>query len=388
MVSRKRGRRLLSLSLVLIALFDRSLLAQAGNSSRRRPARSERVPSPPCAVIEGTDAVTFTGDDGLYLTPTKDRLRGIVYTRGLATLPAPGVLLAAPNGALLRSVDDGCSWTKIGDVGDVDGSAPFITPAGGNRAYVWADQRNDLFSVDGASVTPLKSPLAAIIGLGVDRTSPDHLRIAGSDGSIQESIDGGVTWKDSAVRGPEAAIFYRARFAENDLGHVVMGTATNGSFVSRDGGAHWLKASGYGTGGENVFELAISPADSRVVWAAAIDIQESDSGAPSGGRHIYLSSDGGASFRSVIDASPAVIIRNGPVLVAHPTNAGVVYFVFGTYFQKYGTDLYRFDADRDLLTTTHNSNDDVDAIAFKRDNPSVLYLGLESVELSQPASRR
>src|SRR3954454_24065128 len=43
----------------------------------------------------------------------------------------------------------------------------------------------------------------------------------------------------------------------------------------------------------NVFNVVVSPADARVVWAMAIDINEMDSNVPSQGRHIYRSVDGG-----------------------------------------------------------------------------------------------
>jgi hypothetical protein len=66
----------------------------------------------------------------------------------------------------------------------------------------------------------------------------------------------------------------------------------------------------------------------------------------------------------------------------------VMYFVFGSYFQAYGTDIYRYDAGTDQLTVEHNAYDGIDAIAFKRDNASVMYLGLEVVERSEPITAR
>ncbi|HVT03153.1 MAG TPA: sialidase family protein [Thermoanaerobaculia bacterium] len=368
----------------VIVLLAAELSAQSMSTARRHPSRSERIPLPNCAVIEGTAAVTFTGNDGRLLTPTSGPLHGVNYTMGLVALETPGVLLAAAGTSLIRSTDHGCSWSVIGELRGSEGFPPFLTAARGNRAYAWADQRSDLFSIDGMSVRVLKSPVTAMIGLGVDPGTSDHVRIAGGDGSVWDSSDGGASWTARPGKAPPASIFYRARFEEADLDHIVLGTASTGSFLSRDGGLTWTASRGLGAKGANIFELTISVADPRIVWAAGIDFAELDGGAPSGGRHIYLSEDGGASFRPVVDASPTVTIRNGPVMAAHPANPNLMYFAFGSYFQKYGTDLYRFDVSNGQLTTEHNSYDGIDAIAFQRGNPSVMYLGLESVEFTEP----
>ena len=44
------------------------------------------------------------------------------------------------------------------------------------------------------------------------------------------------------------------------------------------------------------------------------------------------------------------------------------------------TFLDRYDAGTDALTMEHNDRNDVNAIAFSRRDPSVMYFGLEKVE--------
>ncbi|HNC47327.1 MAG TPA: dispase autolysis-inducing protein, partial [Acidobacteriota bacterium] len=78
-----------------------------------------------------------------------------------------------------------------------------------------------------------------------------------------------------------------------------------------------------------------------------------------------------------IDRDAEVTIRNQPVMKAHPTDPDVLYFVFGTYFQGYGTDLFRFDVKSKKLDKTHNDYNDIDSIEFSRTDPSTMYLGLE-----------
>ena len=51
---------------------------------------------------------------------------------------------------------------------------------------------------------------------------------------------------------------------------------------------------------------------------------------------------------------------------------------FGTYFQGYGTDIYKYDQTTGMVTITHNQYNDVNAVAFSPANPSVMYLGLTS----------
>ena len=71
-------------------------------------------------------------------------------------------------------------------------------------------------------------------------------------------------------------------------------------------------------------------------------------------------------------------------MAAHPTDPNVLYFVFGTYFQDYGTDLFRYDAATRELRLMHHDFYDIDAIAFSPGNPNVMYFGLEVVEPNQP----
>lgn len=340
---------------------------------------------PSCRRIVGTGAVTYTQDDALTLaTPTR-RLTGVVYTLGLAALDTPNTLLAVSGRKLLRSTNAGCRWSSLGDIpSSSDGYPLYLAPASGGRAYAWADGRNDLARIDGAQVTVLASPVESIVGLAVDPADPDHVRIGDGNGVVWESHTAGEgRWSvvgTPPVSGP-LLIVYRVAFDPADLDHVLVGTAGTAAFVSHDGGATWSPSSGLSsTGGPtNVFSLAISPADGGTVYAMGLDINESDAGIPPAfGRHIYASHDGGSSFAPVVDASPGITLINGPLLAPHPADSGVLYFVFGTGFQNYGTDLHRFDAGTGQVTTTHSAYDGFGAIAFSPANPAYLYLGLNS----------
>ncbi len=103
--------------------------------------------------------------------------------------------------------------------------------------------------------------------------------------------------------------------------------------------------------------------------AEAIDIGQTT-------RHVYRSKDGGETFDIVVTQSPEVTLINGNLLAPHTSNPDVLYFVFGTYFNGYGTDLYRYDHATGNVTKTHNNYDEIGAIVASPIDSNLLYLGI------------
>ncbi len=60
----------------------------------------------------------------------------------------------------------------------------------------------------------------------------------------------------------------------------------------------------------------------------------------------------------------------------------MLYFEYGTYFQGYGTDLFRLDTTTGRIGKTHNDHDGITSIAFNPARPQVMYLGLEEVRVN------
>jgi len=321
---------------------------------------------PTCATITGTAAVTFTSDEGATLTPSTGTLTGVGYT-GLAALDTPNTLLAEHKGDLLESTDAGCTWTKVGSL---EGGIFKLTAAKGGRAYAWADNGEAFYRIDDGVPTALTTPAANVVGIGVDPADGLHLRIGDASGALSDSIDGGVTWtKQGTPAADGGTIGYRFAFDPLDLDHVLFGQSTDGASVTFDGGDTWEPSSGVGAANANAFSIAVSPADSNLVWLEAIELGPDQ-------RHIYRSTDGGLTFTSVVDQSADVTLINGNLLAPHPTNPDVLYFVFGTSFQGYGTDIYRYDQTTKMVTKTHNNHHDVSAIVTSPADPSVQYFGL------------
>ena len=339
--------------------------------------RASRVPEqyPRCTMITGTGAVTFTLNRGRTLAPSAQPITPVAYTYGLATLEEPDTLMAWHRDDLLISNDAGCSWRVVATIPGSD-FPPSITAAPGGRAYAWSENRSFLVRYDSRGAVKLKQPVD-FMGLGVDPENGEHLRAGGVDGMVWESEDGGDSWHPfGALEG--APGYYRFIFDPADLDHVVAGTVSNGAYVSRDGGKTWTKSTGFGASYANVFTFAISPVDGNRVWAMGIDVSQSNN--PSRGRHIYQSDDGGATYRAVVDEKAGVKLINGPIMAAHPSNRDVLYFIFGTHVFQYGTDVFRYDASDQSLRMEHNELSDVNAIAFSKKDPNVMYFGLERVE--------
>ena len=359
MIPRAMNRKI---SLILMVSLALPLLA------KQRPSHKPSL-YPRCQMVTGIGAVTFTHDEGRTLAPTAEPITPIAYTWGVAALDVNDTLVAWHKDDLLISTDAGCSWRIAATIPGSD-FPPTITPAKGGRAYAWSENRSFLVRYDSRGAKKLKQPVD-FMGLGVDKNDGEHLRAGGNDGTIWESTDGGETWTHiGALTG--SLLVYRFAFAPDDLDHVVAGTVSNGAYVSHDGGKNWTRAN-LGTGTANIFNLVFSPVDSQRVWAQGIDMETT-------GRHVYISDDGGASYRVVVTETAEVQLVNGPIMAAHPKKRDVLYFVFGTWVFNYGTDIYRYDDSTRTLRTQHNDQQGVNAIAFSRRHPEVMYLGLERVK--------
>lgn len=361
----------------LVLFVSASVLALSLPAAAQDRGKGWSIPH--CNKVTGTAAVTFTTDEGATLAPLQGQLRVTGYTYGLVALQTANTLDAVYNRTFFRSTSAGCKWDAIAQIPSVsDGFPVTLVASAGDRAFGFSDGRPDLVRLDGTAVAVLRSPVDAIVGFAADAADGNRARVGAGDGTIWETRDGGASW--SRIGGiPAGALVYRVAFDPSNMNHVVVGVASDGAYVSFDGGATFDRALGLssiGKGPVNVFSAVMSQANGNVVSVMGLDLAEADAGAPSQGRHIYRSTDGGLTFVPVVDGSPDVVLQNGPYMTTHPTNADVVYFTYGTSFQGYGTDVYKYDAATGSTTKTHNDNHGVPSIAFNPADPSVMYLGL------------
>jgi hypothetical protein len=367
-------------ALVALALTTGGVAAAAQDAAPG--SGSWTVPS--CQKIVGTAGVTYTTDDGATLAPTTRTLQGTSYTLGLVALDTPNTLLAAVGSQILRSTDAGCRFSLVADLSTPSGGALLtLTAAPNGRAYAWADNGSALFRIDGTTVTTLQAPVTSIVGFAVDPANGDHVRLGDSNGVLWESTTGGVggrSWSAIGTPPVAGAFVYRAAFDPRNLDHVLLGTISTGAFVTTDGGRSWTQSTGLASvagGSVNAFNAVVSSADPQVVWVQGLDITESDANAPSQGRHIWRSVDGGLTFTTAVSQSSTVTLTNGAYLSAHPTASALLYFTFGTSFGNYGSDLFRYDAATGALTVQHNNlYHGIKAIAYSPASAAVLYLGV------------
>ncbi|NUP12599.1 MAG: dispase autolysis-inducing protein [Polyangiaceae bacterium] len=330
---------------------------------------------PTCTTIEGTGAVTYTTDKGATMAPTSEPITGVTYTYGLVPTSTPNELLATSGGRLLHSTDAGCSWT---DAGEVPLITMRLTAGASGGVYGWYESEPVLVRVDGGVVQTLESP-GGVMGLGVDPTDGDHLRMVDGFGVMHESFDGGLLWDKIGDGMPEGTGLYAVAFDPGDIDHVVAGLIGDGALFTFDGGLAWTASEGLGEGAVNAFAVSVSPANPLVVWLEGYDL-----GTEVGQeiRRVWRSDDGGATFAGVIEDGGDVHLTNGLPMAPHPTDEDILFFEFGTYFQGYGTDLFEYDHQTGEIAVTHSDHDDILVMSFHPTDPAVLYLGLTSQEIS------
>ncbi|UCD64243.1 MAG: T9SS type A sorting domain-containing protein, partial [Candidatus Zixiibacteriota bacterium] len=266
-----------------------------------------------------------------------------------------------------------------------------VTPAPDGGAYLWSLNNRQIYRLIGSVVKTVQPPPVNIRGLAVDPNNAGHVRIGSRYCQIYESYDWGLTWTPVGNPVEGAALTYEVDFDSLSWGSALCGSAS-GAWRTSNHGSTWEVAPPvnpeWGTS-DVVFTFARSPIDPQRIWGEAnVAVGNLD-------RHpmIIVSDDGGASFVSVAEQFEtatdqdgimrSLILPNQSLIAAHPEQPDVVYFVYGTYYQNYGTDLWRYDKGTGSLSVVHIDDlDGIDAIAFNPSDPDIMYLGLEYEDIS------
>lgn len=334
--------------------------------------------TPRCGTVDGDGSVSYTRNDGRTIAPTSVPQQPLQYVHGLVPLGANALLAVDSRGALRSSADAGCTWSAAGGVKGLD--VPRLTAGGDGSAYLWDQNGPSLYRVRGGQVTalpPVADTGVGVAALAVNRLLPWHVRVVLGDGTVRDSVDAGASFRTVAAPPRPDLWVYSASIDPVNPNHISIGTMGEGVYTTWLGGARWTQARLGEPGARvNAFSVAVSPANPLVVWAQGLNQTENDAHVPSEGRHIYRSTDGGHTFSVAVDHVPGeVTLVNGALLAPHPADAGVLYFVFGTSFANYGTDLFRVDTRRGTLSVAHNDHDGIKSISFNPRDASVLYLG-------------
>ncbi|UCD64675.1 MAG: T9SS type A sorting domain-containing protein [Candidatus Zixiibacteriota bacterium] len=379
--------------LILILLLAASVTAfSADNEDPPQVPLSGDWTTPACDSISGSFYVSFTSDEGLTLAARKPA-KPMFYTGGLAALDEGSTLLAATRTisgtTILRSQDAGCTWETIANWAR-QYEVLTITPAPGGLAYAWSRGDPVLYRIEGDRITSLYPPFI-VLGLAVDPQDALHIRLGSVDCQLWESFDGGVTFQklgQAANTGNTASTFFTVEFNPQDWDCALCGT--RGAWRTDDAGQTWNTIPPFDKEDVDLVHcFAFSPDDPSRVWARGT--MES---VANRSREILISNDGGASFTSVLKQYEEVADQNGVVrkltfktwapLAARPGNPDLLYIPFGSYFQDYGTDLWRYDAGNDDLRVVHiDGLDDIHSIDFNPADPQVMYLGLGNAHATE-----
>jgi hypothetical protein len=349
-----------------------------GAAEHASPRLSGNAPAgwrvPDCTIVVGAP-VTFTRNDGLTLAKVEPEPIGTTYTTSVIALQKPNKLLAAKDSELYRSEDAGCHWSSLGHV---NGDFIQLVPGAGHRAYGYSPHLPDVLVVTADGVAYARGPGADVRGLAARPDEPGTLRLADARGSVYASEDDGETWTWlGTAPGVTEGSVQAVAFGGAALDHVVI-AMWGGVSTSSDGGKSWAWATGLSRVSANIFSVAISPADGRIVWAEGIDLEPGDS---LDRRHVWISRDGGLSFEIVLTASASVTLPNGVPMIAHPTDPDILYFTWGTALQGIGTKLYKVSARQKSVTFTSNPYSKILALTTSPADAGTLYLGLSNEQI-------
>ncbi|HET8772841.1 MAG TPA: hypothetical protein VFP80_03585 [Thermoanaerobaculia bacterium] len=340
------------------------LLAATAEADRRRASRSPGGWTvPQCTAVTGFPAVALSLDGGASVLPQSEGVEGLqIHTFGLAATDKPNRLLAITGRVLLVSEDGGCSWSPEGRLGFPEHLYRFA------GSWAWSPLAPALFRA-GDAIEQRTAPVLLPLTLGVEPAYPQRLATADDQGAIWWSEDGAQTWALHATA-PARPPLYALEFSARGRAHALAAGLADGAHVTFDGGATWTPSAGLA--GLNVFRIAFSPIDPDVVWAVAIDPK----GKGPSRRGIFLSNDGGRSFRRVLAGSAEVQMTNGFTLAPSPVDRSLLHFALA------GTSLVLLDDTGTIRRRAELPHRDVNAIVFSPASPHVMVLGLKISDMS------
>ena len=305
-------------------------------------AAGEGLPSGEAgAISEGPDGTLYAATSaGVYRrAPADDSWSGTGFTeaaRSVGVGPTGTILTGATEPgfaedlAVWRSVDDGDTWTRITLASGVQvpGAAYAIEFAPDGTALVGAGPAYKLY--DGpVLLRSTDDGLSWSEGGGIEASdvsdvyiASDHAAYARWSGEAYRSEDGGVTWERAAHR------VYGA--VQRPDGAVLVATFTRGILRSDDGNT-WLDST-HGFGRALIGELAVDPTG-RTFAAAP---KQSSLGSPAG---LHRTSDGGATWQRVelpfanYGFNDMVVGLDGALFLAPATG--------GSFYGSLGLGLFR-----------------------------------------------
>ena len=278
-------------------------------------------PVQPNTVYASQGGVFRSTNGGLSWEP---RRIGTAYCYQVAVHPrSSGTVFAATTSGIYRTSNGGAAWSRVSQGLPRSYGATLIAfdPFLENRLFAWIQQAGIDATVgalvrsnDGGTTWQRLSTgpqqKQRIQSLAVDPRQP-RILYAGTNRAVYKSVDGGSTWKPTAL---SSVGFVWSLKMHPGLGDVYAGT-DRGLFRSHDGGATWVRYS-QGLEGAHVFALAFSPSSAQTVYAAVVDFCER------GG--VFKSVDAGSSWSFSGRGISALLVESA---VVDPTNPNVLWVI-------------------------------------------------------------
>ena len=262
---------------------------------------------------------------------------------------APSTIWAATGewgsnvGLVCMSEDDGRTWRPVGtpESGLPNGQVRHLLldprSAVGTRRLLCTSNGNGLYeSPDGGRSWRRLTEEAGLSSgsdvrsLLMDPSRPDHM-VAAADGlsekggGVYESLDGGRTWQRThaeplfadiqaltAGSGDLGTLFLAARYHYD---HATGRSFAGGVFRSADGGRAWERVLDF----RFCSDVAVSPADPRVVYVGTTDHPYHDDCAAEG---VLKSTDGGLTWRK---ESQGLSLLNVSCVAVDPLDPSIIY---------------------------------------------------------------
>lgn len=162
--------------------------------------------------------------------------------------------------------------------------------------------------------------------LAVDEADPAHFYVATATGGLWKTTNAGTTWEVLFDDQPDAVSLGAVAVSPADPERVWVGTGEqnnrqssswgNGVYLSADGGATWRHVGL--TDSRHIARIVVDPADPAAAWVAALG----SLWGPGGERGVYRTRDGGTSWDRVLYVND----DTGAIdLLMHPSDPRVLY---------------------------------------------------------------
>jgi len=268
-------------------------------------------PTDPQVVYAGTPHLPWRTQDGG--TSWTSIHRGMIDDSDMFSIAVdrtdPSRVFASACSGIYRSSSRGDLWTKMQGIPGTNRRTHLILQDPVDEKIIYAGTTQGLWrSPDGGSTWRKTNPYPYVINsIAIDPTDHNQLYLATDRSGILKSHDGGLTFQalnegfiNRNISGfVSEETIYLSSLYDGDFGGV---------FSSSDAARSWkLKASQTALRGKNVISLAVSPANSKLLYAGTYE-------------GLLKSEDGGLSWYPVTGALPraatAARVSRGKAFVA------------------------------------------------------------------------